>query len=354
MRPIIIIASIIVILILGKFFIWDKKDSNNNTAPGAEKSAGNAKAGRPLSVLTEIVKMDESDNYVFSSGTLAPNEEVEIRSELSGRLIKLTIKEGMYVQKGQLIAKIKDDDIRAQLKKISIEEQLAAQIEARQKKLLEINAISKEEYEISANKVSTLNADKELLQVQLAKTELRAPFSGKIGLKNISEGAYISPTTSIVTLVQTNPIKIDFSVPERYLSNVKIGQEVVFEIDGINEKFHSRIIAIDPKIDENLRTLKVRAQTGNPNGKLFPGMFVKINLNLGSNKSIMIPSETIIPVMEGKKVFVKKDGVAKEIMIITGLRNEKYVQVLSGLNVGDTLITSALMNLKNGAHVSAR
>ncbi len=352
MKPIIIIASIILLLVLGKFFIWDKDASAEATPAGP--GGGKGGPARALPVLTTVINVDQSESFVYSSGTLAPNEEVVLRSETSGRLIKLNINEGAYVQKGQLIAKIKDDDIRAQLKKVSIEQELAKNTEARQKKLLDINAISKEEYEISANKVSTLNADKELLEVQLARTEVRAPFSGKIGLKNISEGAYISPSTDIATLVQTNPIKIDFTVPERYLDKIRTGQNIEFEIDGKNGKQYARVIAIDPKVDENLRTLKVRAQSPNAGGGLFPGMFVKVNLNLGSKSSIMIPSETIVPVLEGKKVFVKSGGKAVERMITTGLRNEKYVQVLSGLNVGDSLIISSLMTLKNDSPVISK
>lgn len=350
MRPILIIAAIIAVLILGKIFFW-----NNDVNPGGGTSTSNTAGDvKALFVLTEIVKQDESDKSIYSSGTLVPNEEVEIRSEIAGRLIKLNIREGGIVPKGSLIAKLKDDDIRAQLKKLSMEDKLAQQIEARQKKLLEINAISKEEYEISANKVGTLSADKELLNVQLAKTELKAPFSGRIGLKNISEGAYISPTTVIATLVQINPIKIDFTIPERYLNEVKLGQEVFFEVDGAEEKFSSRIVAIDPKIDPNLRTLKIRAQAANASGRLYPGMFVKISLLLNSKPAIMIPSETIIPILGGKKVYIKNNGVVVERMIETGLRNEKYVQVLNGLNVGDSLITSSLMNLKSGQPVISK
>ncbi|SOE20173.1 membrane fusion protein, multidrug efflux system [Spirosomataceae bacterium TFI 002] len=350
MRPILIIAAVIAVLILGKIFFWNNDSKAADGAPGGDKSG----AVKAIAVLTEVVKLDESDKAIYSSGTLIPNEEVEIRSEIAGRLIKLNIREGTVVPKGNLIAKLKDDDIRAQLKKLAMEDKLAQQIEARQKKLLEINAISKEEYEISANKVGTLSADKELLNVQLEKTELKAPFSGKIGLKNISEGAYISPTTVIATLVQTNPIKIDFTIPERYLNEVKLGQVVFFEVDGADDKFSSRIVAIDPKVDPNLRTLKVRAQASNNGGRLYPGMFVKINLKLNSSPAIMIPSETIIPILGGKKVYVKRNGVVEEVSIETGLRNEKYVQVLSGLNVGDSLITTSLMNLKNGQPVISK
>lgn len=347
MRPILLIAALVVILILAKVFFWNNDSKMADGSPGGDKAG----AQKTMAVLTEIVKLDESDKSIYSSGTLIPNEEVEIRSEIAGRLIKLNIREGYNVPKGNVIAKLKDDDIRAQLKKLAMEDKLAQQIEARQKKLLEINAISREEYEISANKVGTLSADKELLNVQLEKTELKAPFSGKIGLKNISEGAYISPTTVIATLVQINPIKIDFTIPERYLNEVKLGQEVFFEVDGAEEKFSSRIVAIDPKVDPNLRTLKVRAQASNNSGRLYPGMFVKINLKLNSNPAIMIPSETIIPVLGGKKVYVKKNGQVEEVVIETGLRNEKYVQVISGLAVGDSLITTSLMNLKSGQPV---
>ncbi len=343
MRPLLIISAIIAVLILGKFFLWNDEPQSAGGSSN-EKQSGNGKA---LSVLTEVVKLDESAKAIYASGTLVPNEEVEIRSEVAGRLVRLNIREGLSIPKGTIIAKIKADDIAAQLKKLAMEEQLAKQLEARQKKLLEINAISKEEYEIAANKVGTLSADKELLQVALERTELKAPFSGKIGLKNISEGAYISPTTVIATLVQINPIKLDFTVPERYLNEVKLGQEVLFEVDGSANTFNARIVALDPQIDPNLRTLKVRAQANNSNGRLYPGMFVKVNLKLNSTPAIMIPSETIIPILGGKKVYVKQGGRVKEVLIETGLRNEKFVQVLTGLNVGDSLITTSLMNLKN-------
>jgi membrane fusion protein (multidrug efflux system) len=187
--------------------------------------------------------------------------------------------------------------------------------------------------------------------VQLAKTEIRAPFSGRIGLKYISEGAYVTPNTLIAILVQTNPLKIDFSIPEKYLTKVKLGQEVSFEIDGTTSQFFSKIIAIDPKIDPTLRTLKIRGITNNSSGKLLPGMFVKVKLNIGKEKSLMIPSETIIPVLEGKMVYLKRNGLVEPVMIETGLRNEKMVQVLGGLSEGDSLITTALMTLKPGAKV---
>lgn len=353
MKPLIIVAAVLLALILGKTFLGkgDAETEGKGAGPGAKGGGGGAP--KAMTVSSTVLKREVSEMQVFSSGTLAPNEEVELKSELSGRLVKLLINEGSGVSKGQLIAKIKDDDILAQLKKVRIEAELAKQTEARQKKLLEIEAISKEEYDISASRVNTLLADKELLEVQLAKTEIRAPFSGKIGLKYISEGAYITPATVIATLVQTNPMKLDFSVPEKYLSMIKNGTKISYEIDGDAKKYEARVIAIDPQIDQTLRMLKLRALTSN-NGNLLPGMFTKVYLNLGSNDALMIPSETIVPVLGGKKVFIKKNGVATEVDIQTGLRNESMVEVVSGLYEGDTLITSAIMTLKPGTPVNTK
>lgn len=344
MRPLIIIGAIILVLVLGKIFFFKSEEPKGPMAGGGKGGPGGAAPVLPVDIL--VAQTTNASQEIYSTGTIVPNEEVELRSEVNGRLIKLNFREGSFVQKGQLIAKLQDDDLKAQLKKLDYEESLAKQIEARQKKLLDINAISKEEYEIAANKVSTLSADKELLKVQLAKTEIKAPFTGRIGLKNISEGAYVTPATSIGTLVQTNPIKIDFTVPEKYASKIALGRNIEFLRDGSTSPISARVIAIDPKVDENLRTLTIRAIATNGSNSLLPGMFVKVNLDLGAERSIMIPSQAIVPVLAGKVVYIKKNGKAVEIPIQTGLRTEKDVQVTEGLQVGDSVIVSAIMSLK--------
>jgi membrane fusion protein (multidrug efflux system) len=356
MRPLLIAAGIILALILGKIFLFNGNSESKNDSSSNKKSAGGGNLGKsgpskPMAVSTIVVSLSNSERVIFSSGTTVANEEVEVKSEISGKIVKLNIPEGSVVSKGFLIAKIKDDDILAQLKKIDLEEKLALQIEARQKKLLDINAISREEFEISQNKVLTLNADKELLRVQLAKTEIRAPFSGKIGLKNISLGAYVTPANIITTVVQFNPIKLDFTIPEKYINEVKVGKNIKFQTDGSNSDYFAKVIAIDPKVDETLRTLKVRAISQNPGSQLIPGMFIKVYLNLSNAQSIMIPTETVIPVTEGKVVYLKRNGIVEEVKIETGLRDASTLQVLSGLNIGDSLITSGLMTLKVGSPV---
>lgn len=351
MKPLLIILICIIILYLFKVFYWDAKSevvavTSNNTET--------AKAVDLLPVDIYVASETSQSNAVIASGTIVPNEEVELKSEASGRLMNLYINEGAYVKKGQLIAKLNDEDLRSQLKKLKYEAEFADQTEQRQRKLLDIDAISKEEYDIAVNRVNTLGADKEYLEVQLEKTSITAPFSGRMGLKNISEGAYITPNVIIANLVQTNPAKIDFDIPEKYASKIKVGQDITFTLDGYDETFQAKVIALNPKIDEDLRTLKVRAKAPNLDGKLLPGMFTRIEVPLSDERSIMIPSESIIPILKGKKVFVMKNGLAKESIISTGLRTDEKVSVEKGLSIGDSVIVSALMSVKQNLPVTAR
>ena len=367
MRTFIIIIAVVAVLVLGKIFLFKKPDvggekGGGGAGPSAAKSGEKGKDGKggmqgstpPISVNVYVASFGDLDNVVTSSGTIFPNEEIELRAEASGRIITLNIKEGSRVAAGQLIAKIKDTDLQAQLKKLNFEVELAKQTETRQKKLLDINAISKEEYEITANKINTLNADKELIEANLEKTILKAPFAGKVGMKNVSQGAYVTPTTSLATLVQTNPVKIDFTVPEKYSTLIKVGRGIKFEVEGQPEAYYANVVAIDPKIDPNLRTLKLRASAKNPADRLVPGMFVRVTIDLDISKAIMIPTEAIVPILKGKKVYIIKNGKAAEVMVETGLRTDKRIQVTKGLSAGDSLIVSGIMALKKDSPVKAK
>ena len=353
MRPLLLILVCIVGLILFKVFYINAENEaevEETAMVAAEKKSSK------LSVDIYVAREEDRNSAIFATGSILPNEMVQLRSEVSGRLTQLNIKEGGYVEKGQLIAKFDDQDLLAQIKKLDYQEEFARQTEARQKKLLDIDAISREEYELATNQINTLGADKEFLKVQLERTSLFAPFSGRLGLKNISEGAYVTPNTEIVTLLQTNPAKIDFNVPEKYAQKIKVGQKISFSIavGDESEKMEAKIIAIDPQIDENLRTLKVRAKTSNGKGKLLPGMLVQVEVSLGNEKLIMVPSESIIPILKGKKIYVMRDGVAKERIIKTGIRTEDKVSVEDGLALGDSVVVSALMSMKEDLPVQVR
>ena len=250
MRPILILGGIILALILGKLFLFPKADDEKG---GKEKSAaGAAKGGKggsggAVPVEVYLAQMEKMDNILYAPGTVVPNEEVELKAEMAGRLIKLNLREGATVTKGQLIAKINDKELQAQLAKLEYNAALVRNREERQKKLLKIEAISQEEYEIAMNSVSTSQADKDLIMAQLEKTEIRAPFSGTIGLKNISEGAYLSPGTPVVTLVQTNPVKVDFTIPEKYARDIRLGSTVQLGLDADAARYSARVVALDPQ-----------------------------------------------------------------------------------------------------------
>jgi len=354
MRTILLIGVLILALVIGKLFIFSKPGEAKESGKAAEGNKS-AKAGNAIPVNVYVIARESLDNQIFASGTVVPNEEVNLMAEISGRIVKLDIREGAFVQKGQLIAKINDRELKAQLQKIGYNQELAQKIETRQKKLLNVEAINLEEYDITNNNIRVLEADKEVIESQLEKTEIRAPFSGRIGLKNISIGAYVAPGTSIVTLVQSNPVKIDFTVPEKYSPDIRNGNMIRFTLDNDPSTYHAKVIAIDPKVDENLRTLRVRASASNPAGRFVPGMFVKIMANLEANKSaLMIPTEAVVPVLKGKKVYVVKNGKAQETMVVTGVRTDKKIQIMEGLQPGDSLITSGIIALKANAAVKVK
>ena len=283
------------------------------------------------------------------TGTIQAEEQVDLHPEMSGKITKIYFKEGSRVKKGDLIVKINDEELRAQTNRAIARLKLAEEQEYRQRVLLKKDAISQQEYDIVNTELLSMKAESELLKAQLSKTELRAPFNGRVGLRMISEGDYISSATVIAKLVKDDNVKITFSIPEKYASKMKADAEIIFSVDGDNSKYKAKVYAMDPSIDENTRTLNIRAISAN-SGSLIPGSFCKVELELKEiNKTILVPNEAIIPILKGKKVFVVKNGLASEVLIKTGIRTDKYVQVTEGLNSGDTLITSGMMSIKDGS-----
>lgn len=343
-KSIVIIISIIVALVLIKIFFF--KEENHDAQKGAMQK------GQPIKVSGYVVDVQLLENKIFSSGSVMANEEVELRPEVSGKLSGVYFKEGSTVSKGALLAKINDADLQAQLRKLQLQLKLAKERENRMKGLLDINGVSQEEYDAIVNQSQTINADMDFTRAQIAKTEIRAPFDGKIGLKQKSQGSYVSGLDIIANIQQTNVLKIDFTVPERYASLVGVGDIIRFSVDNKKESFDAKVFAIEPKIDQQTRNVNIRAVFENTHSSIFPGAFAKIEL-LASKKdsSIMIPTEAVIPELKGKKVFVSKGGKAIPVKVETGTRNDAKIEILSGLNVGDTVITTGIMSLKPEAAV---
>lgn len=308
----------------------------------------------PTSVNMFIATAQELNNEIFATGTVIANEEVVLMPETAGKIVMLNINEGGVVNKGELLVKINDADFQAQLKKLEFQAKIADEQVNRQKQLLAIKGISQQEYDLTLNQFNTIKADMDYTQAQISKTEIRAPFNGIIGLKYVSEGSYVNNTTRIASVQQINPVKIDFSIPEKYADIIKKNDILTFTVSGNSRTYKARVYAIEPKIEQSTRTIQLRAMANNNTGDLFPGAFAKIKLPLQKiSNAIMIPTEAIIPILKGKKVFVCKNGKATETKVETGIRTEAYVQIISGIQPGDSVITTGIMQLKPDASVKA-
>jgi membrane fusion protein (multidrug efflux system) len=317
----------------------------------SETKATNTPAQNPAAMPVNVfvaVNKDLTDN-VISSGTLLAAEQLEIHPEISGRITMLNIQEGRQISKGTLLVKLYDGDLQAQLQKLYAQKENDEKNEQRAKQLLARDAASQQDYDLVSTQLKTTLADIELVKAQILKTEIRAPFSGVIGLRNVSPGAYVSPSTTIANLQQTDPLKVDFFVPEKYSSRLSVNKSVVFEVDGFTEKFKGNIYAIEPGIDQATRSIKIRAMVANTGAKLHPGAFAKVRLDIQDIKAVMVPTQAIIPQTRGKQVVLLKNGKAAFRKVETGLRNENQVQVTSGLAEGDTVITTGLMFVKPDA-----
>jgi len=313
--------------------------------------AGPQKSG-PLPVEAMVISTNPISETISVTGTLLPYESTEIRPEISGRMTFLNIREGGEVRKGELLAKIFDGDLQAQLKKLRVQLQIAQKTEERQKELLKISGISQQDYDLSLLAVNNLNADIELTRVNIAKTEVRAPYAGRLGLKNVSPGAYISPTQVLTTISQMRPLKLEFSIPEKYSSQLSTGMPIRFTVDGSDAEYKASVSAKQSSVDLNTRNLTVRAVVKDADGRLVPGSFAKVGIILGRNdRAIMVPSQAILPVARGKQVVVYNGGSVVFRNVLTGVRDSANVQILDGLSEGDTLLTTGLLFLRPDSKV---
>ena len=315
-----------------------------------EKGKGNKKT--PIAVNVMVVEGKTFKDNLSLSGSIEANEQVEIRSEVSGIVESINFQEGSSVSKGQVLLKINDVELRAQLAQAKTKETLASENERRAKLLLQKEAISQEEYDIASADYRSAKAQTQLISAQIGKTNVKAPFSGKIGLRKISPGTYVTPTVLIANLVNTGKLKVTFSIPEKYATEIKNNAIINFSPTNSTEKFEAKVYALEPGVDINTRTLQVRAIVDNSNGKLLPGTFATVDLPLSTIKdAIIVPSQAIVPIQNGKKVFVAHNGHAKEVKVTTTTRTDTDVLVLTGLQVGDSLITTGVMSLKKEAPI---
>ncbi len=319
------------------------------------ESKGGGKSRMPATVTGMILTPRPFADNLSLSGSIEANEQIEIRSEVPGIVESINFDEGSQVSKGQVLFKVNDLELRAQLSQALTAQELASENARRAKLLLEKEAISREEFDIATADFRSAQSQTQLIRAQLAKTTVRAPFAGKVGLRSISKGTYVTPANIVAKLVNTSQVKITFSIPEKYASQMTNGKTVNFTTSGYRDTFSARIYAVEPEVDVATRTLRLRAIAQNPEGKLIPGTFANVELPLDRiENALMVPTEALIPIQNGKKIFVARDGNAKEVVVETGARTEREVLITSGLKPGDTVLTTGVMSLRDGAPVNIK
>ena len=335
--------------------IYSQLPKKNDELAAADKvMSGNQKRGKQvLNVNAKVIKPQSLTDEFTTTGVLLPDEEVDLSFETSGKIVEINFEEGTPVKKGQLLAKVNDRQLQAQLQRLVSQLKLAEDRVFRQDALLKRDAVSKEAYEQVKTDLATLNADIEIVKANIALTELRAPFDGIIGLRQISVGSYASPTTIVAKLTKITPLKVEFSVPERYASQIKKGTNLNFRIEGKLDAFSAKVYAVESTIDPNLHQYTARALYPNTNRALLPGRYTSIQLKKEEiPNAIAIPTEAIVPEMGKDKVFLYKSGKAEPVEVTTGIRTDAEVQIVRGLQVGDTILTSGTLQLRLGLPVT--
>ena len=316
------------------------------------KSKGGSEKDKTLPVKIAVIKSKLLRDAIDVSGSLLPDEEVNLSFETSGKITDINFEEGTHVTKGQLLAKVNDRPLQAQLQRLVAQLKLAEDRVFRQDALLKRDAVSKEAYEQVKTELATLNADIELVRAQIEQTELRAPFDGIIGLRQVSVGTYASPSTIVAKLTKITPLKLEFSVPESYAKDVRVGTSLNFNLTGSLNKYEAQVYARESSLDPETRSLTIRALYPNPSG-IMPGRYASITLRKQEfENALAIPSEAIVPEMGKDKVFLYKNGKAEPVDIVTGIRTEALVQAVAGLEEGDTVIISGTQQLRTGMAVT--
>jgi membrane fusion protein (multidrug efflux system) len=348
-KPLPLILVLLAVLVALKFTVF--------AGPRKSPMGGPGRGGPPkaLKVNGLVVAPKPLDQEVRGVGTLLANEEAVLHPEISGKVQSIAFREGSAVAKGALLVKLVDTDYQAQLAKLESTLKLNRDQAERQRKLLALNGVSQQEVDEALHQVTATESDIAYTRALIAKTEIRAPFAGVVGLRDLSVGSTVDKSDVVVTVQQLDPMKLDFTLPEKYASMVVVGAPVTFTVEGVLGEQSAVVTAIEPKIDPETRTVRVRARAENDGRRLFPGVFARVNYRLARDeRALLIPTDAVVPVLKGKKVYVVRGGVAVSQPITIGVRTEREVEVLTGLQVGDTVVTTGLLQMRDSVKVDVK
>jgi membrane fusion protein (multidrug efflux system) len=346
-------AGVIIIVIIGvSIFTWKPWAEKEGTLTSSS-GTGREKISAPMRVNAIALQPKAFVETVVASGSLLAEESVELQAEVTGKVTGLYFNDGEAIEKGAVLVKIDDSTLQANLKRSEARRTLASLRERRLAEIVDQGAVSRLDYDESVAEISILDAEIELIRAEISRTEIRAPFDGIVGVRFVSIGAYVSPSTRIATLQGIARLKLDFSIPERYAAMVKIGDPLQFSLAGAGADLTATVTAVEPRIDIITRSVLVRAVCANRDFTLLPGAFARVEYTVARNESaLLVPSLAVISGLEERSVYVAEEGIAKRKLVKTGARTTTEIQILNGLNSGDIVITSGVQQLRNGASVA--
>lgn len=308
-------------------------------------------AGRPVPVEVHVAALEPIDAGIGGLGKLLANEEVEIVSEIAGKVEKIQFSEGAKVRAGDLLVKVNDDDLQAQLSRAEFQRRLLSDKLDRNRILFEKDAVSGEAFDQIETDYNMVEADIRLLKVKIDKTEIKAPFDGVIGFRYISLGSYLQPSTPIAQLVDHSKLRVEVAIPAQYLDASLIGAPLMFTVRGDDTPRRARVYAIDPRVDDKTKTIILRGLYDNADGRLLPNMSVTFSISQRQGRSLQVPTEAIVPEIDRQRVWVVRKGRAVPVAVTTGVRNERMIEITDGIAAGDSVIVTGLMQVRDGARV---
>jgi len=352
------------VLVVGGYFIYTHliapppaMNSSGVAASGGQGAGGavgRSVTGRPLPVSISIARYDDISDGFSRLGSLLANEVVELACQTTGKVVMINFAEGQWVEKGTLLVKIDDLDLQAQLTRAEHQLSLASERLRRQQILFEKDAVSREAFDQALTDHNLIMADIELLKVRIDRTEIRAPFSGIIGFRTISLGAYLQAGARVATLTDIATLKLEFSVPEKNVFQKLEGSTAIFTVSGSEKEYKAKVYAIDPVLEEKTRTIGIKALYDNRDGLLRPNMMATVIINPEhSTASLLVPSEAVIPDVDGRSVWLVRNQRAVQVPVKTGTRTADKVEILEGVAVGDSVVTSGLLQIRQGQLVEA-
>jgi len=354
-RTITIVGACVAVAVIA--FVAAGHSSAEAPKPPEKRPAGSPSAGvagkpaaAPLPVQVHTLTSESYAPIVSGTGSLVPNEAVELSAELARKIVTVAVEDGQVVAAGQLLFELDTRDILAQLARLRAQSRYARASFGRYSSLSESGSVSADDRDSSKLRVDDVNAQIRELEVQLERTRVIAPFAGTFGLRPVSVGAWVAPGTPLGRLVDVATLKLDFRLPERHALDVAIGSEVSFTIDGRADTFRGIVSAIDPAIERTSRSVVVRAKVLEPKG-IFPGTFATVTVALARREALFVPAIAVIPAPTGARVFIDKNGVANEVKVEVGVREPARVEIVKGLAVGDRVIVTNLLRVRNGAPV---